>query len=461
MNSAKHQLIHKHPINPKALRSETTLMPWLIWFLAVLFYAYEFTQRVSLNVYLPSLSHDLHSSAENLSIMGSAFYIAYAVMQIPGGFFIDLLGPKKLSILGVILLTIGAFFFGSIHHLSYGILARVLMGAGSAFAFICSMQFIIIWFPPDRFALLAGLTNLAGYIGASIGEVPLTQIVKNFGWRTASYGSAGIGIILIILMIFIIRDKPFTYRKNIARHKQQAKKKNIPQIFKGLKYIVKNRINWLNGIYTSFMMGATSALAAFWGIEFFTQMDGLSKGLAAGASTAIFIGVAAGSPLFGWWSDSIKKRQPLLILAALGSAIMTATLIFANHISIISIYSLCFCFGLFQSAHVLNFANAKDINPRKNSGSAMGFTNMMALLGGSILIPSIGALLTWLQHNTHQHTALSFSRNVFHEVFIIIPICQLLAMMIAIFFLKDRIIKQQKTNHQALSHKIHSDDIIE
>ncbi|MCH9643658.1 MAG: MFS transporter [Gammaproteobacteria bacterium] len=449
MSPAKHHLIHK-PSNPKALRSETTLMPWLIWFIAVLFYAYEFTQRVSLNVYLPTLSLDLNSSVAQLGVMGSAFYIAYAVMQIPGGFFIDILGPKKLSIVGVILLTIGTFCFGFIHQLDFGILARILMGLGSAFAFICAMQFIIIWFPPGRFALLAGLTNLAGYIGASIGEVPLTQAVHHFGWRTTSYGSAGIGIIIIILMAIIIRDKPFVYRKNVKRHKQQAKKKNIPQIFKGLKTVLSNGINWLNGIYAAFMMGATSAFAAFWGVTFFTQMDGLSRTLAAGASTAIFIGVAAGSPIFGWWSDVIKKRQPLLILAALGSALMTIALIFANHITIWTIYTLCFFFGVFQSAHVLNFANAKDINPRKNSGSAMGFTNMAALLGGSSLIPTIGFLLEWAQHGSTQHGTLLFSRHSFHEVFIIIPICQLVSMLIAIVFLKDSTIRaHHKPHHHA------------
>lgn len=447
MNPPKHHLIHKHPINPKSLRSETTLMPWLIWFLAVLFYAYEFTQRVSLNVYLPSLSHDLNSSAAELGVMGSAFYIAYAVMQIPGGFFIDILGPKKLAILGVVLLTIGTFSFGFIHQLEYGILARVLMGFGAAFAFICSMQFIIIWFPSDRFALLAGLTNLAGYIGASVGEVPLTQVVHHFGWRAASYGSSGIGVILIILMVFIIRDKPYIYRKNVKRHKQQAKTKNIPQIFKGLKHVLANKTNWLNGCYAAFMMGATSAFAAFWGVAFFTQMDGLSIELAAGASTAIFIGVAAGSPIFGWWSDSIKKRQPLLVLAALGSAVMTLSLIFANNIPLFTIYTICFLFGIFQSAHVLNFANAKDINPRKNSGSAMGFTNMAALLGGSCLIPFIGFLLDWVEKGTTTHGVIIFSHRTFHEVFIIIPILQIVAMFIAIFFLKDSVIeKHTKAN---------------
>lgn len=452
MSPHKHNLIHKHPINPKALRSETTLMPWLIWFLAVLFYAYEFTQRVSLNVYLPTLSQDLNSSAASLGVMGSAFYIAYAFMQIPGGFFIDLLGPKKLAILGVTLLTIGAFCFGFIHELNYGIFARAIMGLGAAFAFICSMQFIIIWFPSDRFALLAGLTNLAGYIGASVGEVPLTNLVKNYGWRNTSFGSAVIGVILIILMALIIRDKPFVYRKNIQRHKQQAKKKNIPHIFQGLKSVISNKVNWFNGIYASLMMGATSALAAFWGIEFFTQMDGLSKILAAGASTAIFFGVAAGSPLFGWWSDSIKKRQPLLILAALGASASTTSLIFANHLAIQWIYVLCFLFGIFQSAHVLNFANAKDINPRKNSGSAMGFTNMMAIIGGSTLIPIIGLLLKWLGASSHLGAALLFSPTIFHEVFSILPICQLVAVFIAIFFLKDKVIREQSLQHKHQHH---------
>lgn len=423
--------------NPKALRSEKTLMPWLIWFLAVLFYAYEFTQRVSVSIYLPYLTHDLNASSGALGVLGSSFYLAYASMQIPGGILIDTIGPKRLAILGISLVALGSFFFADIHTVGFGIVARTLIGLGSAFAFVCSMQFIIIWFPPARFAFLAGLTNLAGYAGAMIGEVPLNIAVDHFGWRRSAFSLAVIGFLLMILMAFIIRDKPYLYRKNISRHKKHAKNAHMPHIFHGLKSVLKNGTNWLNGLYTGLMMGPTSAFAAFWGVNFLTQVDHISRGAAGLALSAIFMGVAVGSPIFGGWSDAIKQRRSLLIFAASGAMCMTLALIFLNKVPIFYIYLFSFLFGFFQSAHVLNFANAKDINNRKNSGSALGFTNMIAILGGASLIPTIGFFLNWIHHGPKQIGVLLYSQGEYQFVFTVIPLCQFAALLIAIFFLKD------------------------
>ena len=416
-------------------------MPWLIWSLAVLFYAYEFTQRVSVSIYLPYLTHDLHVSTSALGVLGSSFYLAYASMQIPGGILIDAIGPKKLALIGIFLVALGSFFFADIHTIGFGIFARVLIGLGSSFAFVCSMQFIIIWFPPARFALLAGLTNFAGYVGAMLGEVPLDVAVDHFGWRYSAFGMAVIGFLLMILMAFIIRDKPYHYRKNISRHKKHSKHAHIPHIFHGLKSVLKNGTNWLNGLYTGLMMGPTSAFAAFWGVNFLTQVDHISRGAAGLALSAIFMGVAVGSPIFGGWSDAIRQRCSLLVFAAFGSICMTLALIFLNKVPIFYIYLFSFLFGFFQSAHVLNFANAKDINNRKNSGSALGFTNMIAILGGAALIPTIGLFLSWVHHGPTQTGVLLFSQGEYQFVFTLIPLCQLVALLIAIFFLKDSDIK--------------------
>jgi MFS family permease len=414
--------------NPKALRSETTLMPWFIWLLAVLFYAYEFTQRVSLNIYWPYLSKDLVASTAAIGIMNSFFYWAYALMQIPAGMLIDKLGTRRLATLGILLVSLGSLYFSSVHTIADAAVARLVIGIGASVAFICAMKLIIVWFPPYRFALVAGLTNLAGYLGASMGQVPLNIAVNHFGWREAAWGSTIIGFALTVLIFLYLRDKPY------KPHRHRGIEP--PSIFKGLRKILSKPMNWHNGLYTMLMMGPTSAFAALWGKSFLTGADHISGGMAAGAVTAIFIGVAVGSPIFGWLTEYIGKRQRLLVFAAFGAMLSTSVLVFFNDLPLTMIYVVCFAFGFFQSAHVLNFAIAKGINAKKNSGAAMGFTNMAAVLGGAWLQPLIGFLLE------HQSSSMVNGTEVltvsgYHIALLCIPICQFVALLLAMFCLND------------------------
>jgi len=421
--------------NPKALRSETTLMPWLFWALAVLFYAYEFLQRVSISVFTPNLIQDLHTNATSIGIMSGFYYYAYASMQIPAGVLIDWFGPKKLATVGCALVTLGAFLFSMMHSIAVGSLARFIIGFGSAFAFVSAMQLVIIWFPPYRFALLAGLTNLAGYLGATLGEVPLTNATHAFGWRYTILGSAIIGVILTILIGIIVKDKPIWRFKKKSKNKPHKKK--APAIFSGLKHIFSSWRNWLNGLYAGLMVGPTSAFAALWGVGFFIKSDHLQPRIAASILSLLFIGVAAGSPVIGWLSDHFRKRQIILVIAAFGSLITSLLIIYINNLSLIALYPIAFLFGFFQSAHVLNFAIAKDLSSKKNSGTAMGFTNMMVMIGGAILQPFIGVLLDWARHGATLHGNPLYTTVDYHFALVVIPACQFIAVIIAIFGLKD------------------------
>ena len=89
--------------------------------------------------------------------------------------------------------------------------------------------------------------------------------------------------------------------------------------------------------------------AGLWGVGFLHTADHLSEKMAAGALSAIFIGVALGSPIFGWWSQKINRRQPFLIAAALGAFLVTLPVFFISDLNVIIIYLLCFLFGFFQS----------------------------------------------------------------------------------------------------------------
>ena len=67
-----------------------------IWLLAASFYLYEFFLRTFIGTIVPELTQSLHLNAEQLSIIGSAYYLTYGLMQIPVGMLIDRYGTRLL-----------------------------------------------------------------------------------------------------------------------------------------------------------------------------------------------------------------------------------------------------------------------------------------------------------------------------------------------------------------------------
>ena len=403
-------------------------LPWLIWLLAVFFYGYQFMQGL-MSVYIPSIAHDLNLGPAAIGMLGGSFSYAYAIMQLPVGAITDRFGAKYPALIGLGLLILGTFMMSCIHSLTLGIAARFLMGLGGSFAFVSTMQLIIVWFPREKFAGLAGLTNFIGYIGASLGGIPINHLYQQYGWRTTIVLTGFLGMVLFIGMFLFVKEPGSA---KISSPISAPKKSAI----KSLLVIMKIPVNWVNGLYCTLTVGPTTAFAGLFGVKFLTSSYSVSSTVAASAITAVFLGVAIGSPVTGWVSDYLGKRRLLLVASALFSSAITFTLMVSHHLPVFAIQSLCFAFGFMQSVHVLCFANAKDHNPY-HAASAIAFINMTLILGGAILQPLIGLL--------QAHIGTSFDKVSIHlhdvsaleYALLAIPCCQLLAALLAFFSAKD------------------------
>ena len=69
------------------------------------------------------------------------------------------------------------------HHLYWAQINRGLIGLGSAFGYICYLRLIINWFPKKQFALICGLVNMVGMLGAVFGENIMSHIIELLTWR--------------------------------------------------------------------------------------------------------------------------------------------------------------------------------------------------------------------------------------------------------------------------------------
>jgi MFS family permease len=410
-----------------------TVYAWTIWAIAALFYAYEFFSRVSPSVMVPQLMHVFNVQAASLSIISSSYYWIYVIMQIPAGLLVDRYDAGKIMAIAIALVALGSLLFASVDTVIMGCVARGLIGCGSAFAFVCSLKLITQWFPANRFAMLAGATQFLGYMGASLGGAPLANAVTYYGWRNSVLAAAIFGIILAFITWLVVRERNSKSVRTIQAFKITKKLTIWRILFK----VARKPQTWFNGLYACFMMGPTSVFAALWGVPYLMNVDHLTKDIAAGAVSMVFFGVAFGSPFFGWFSDKLGLRRPPLIMAAFGALVVTSAILYLNHLPIAMLYMLCFLFGFFQSAHVLNFAVAHEINRPAITGAAISFTNMLTVIGGAIFQPLVGFFLVLGWDGLKNQGIAQYSISNYQHSLLILPIVQTLAFFIAIFILKE------------------------
>ena len=245
---------------------------WWTWGLAVLFLFYEFFVRVYPSIMVKELMGSFKATAAQLGTLSAFFFYAYAPMQIPVGLLMDRYGARKLLTFAALFCGVGSFFFGMAESLAPAEFGRFLMGIGSSFAFVGMIYVCSHWFPPQKLALLVGIGNSIGMLGAVGAEGPLSFAVEAFGWRSSVNAFGFIGIALAVILYLFLRNQP--------KQKKSKAKVDFSGLLRNLKVVASNPKTWINAVIALLFYMTTAAFASLWGIPFLVESYHISKGVA-------------------------------------------------------------------------------------------------------------------------------------------------------------------------------------
>lgn len=418
-------------IEPHHMTKQHTTKAIIIILLATLFYVFEFVLQTSPAVMTDDLMRSFSLNAIGVSTLAAFFYYGYAPMQIPGGLLYDRFGPRFVITTAVAICTFGALLFCKAD--SYGVAAfgRLCMGVGGAFSFVGVLIIASRWFPAKYFALIAGILQLLGAVGAIAGQVPLAIVVEKIGWRPTIFWVFLFGIILVILVPLIVRNYP----KGVEIPTTEKKKFGKGEL-QNLKAIFKKSQTFIIAIYSFCSWMPMTVFAALWGIDFLSERFHLSTTVGAELMAMVWAGVAIGSPLFGWFSERIMSRCiPLYLAGVLGFA-ASIFIIYVKLPLWLALVALFF-FGVGTSGQALSFAVVRDNNTHATVGTAMGFNNFAVVVGGAICQPLVGFLLHLGWHGEMVHGVHYYGVDDFQKAFFVIPVSFFLCAIFARFLVKE------------------------
>lgn len=362
---------------------QATLLGWAIWGLGAAFYMFAYFQRVSLSVMTDALMREFGVTAASLGNLSAFYFYPYALLQIPLGLLLDRVGPAKLMIGAAIVSAIGAAVFATTPSLEIAALGRFLVGVGSSASWIGALTLALLWLPPQRFAMVSGLTLLAGLSGAALGQAPLGAAIELVGWREAVLWSAGFIALVALAMVLLLRRAP-------AAAPQTAPRVGILQAWRLVRRV---RNLWMVSLYTACMVTPFAAFAGLWGVPYVMEAYGLSRAAAGATMSLMLIGWGLGGPVAGWISDSLKRRKAVMLSGPILLAGFWILVLGVPDLSLTSLRILLFLGGLFSGVSIINFAVIRESVEPAVSGFAMGILNMAGMGTSALALPFIGFLL--------------------------------------------------------------------
>ncbi|OYV47032.1 MAG: hypothetical protein B7X06_03265 [Verrucomicrobia bacterium 21-51-4] len=355
-------------------------------------------------------------------------------MQILVGLMLDRFGGKWLMVWASLIVGAGCFIPSLTDSFGMLIAARMMMGLGSAFAFIGTVYLAAVWFPKSRLAFFSGMTTGLGMMGAMIGQAPLAWLVGVTGWQHSFLIAGFFGIAVAVALYLVIPAHPAW---EIARRESYLRENQSHHFLSALKAVFLNPQTWMIGFIACALYMPLAVFGDLWGVEYIQAITHESPTAAAGAVSMLYVGWLIGGPTWGLVSDRIRQRRKPMMLACLATAISIGVLLSFSYLPIEVMYGLLLLIGICSSVQVVAFVANVEISPGYSRGSALAITNMIVMFLGGLFQWIVGVILTNLGDDNMANDAnLEILANNFRIAMLVLPAIAILGSLTS-YFMKE------------------------
>lgn len=391
-----------------------------IWLIGVSFVLFQFFLQLSSGVIIGSIMNEMKLTAFEAGLISSAFYYVYTTMQIPVGLLFDKKNTRSLLAINALICSLGCIYFAQSHSLVQLFIGRLLIGAGSSFAFVGLSHLLRQHFPLRHFAFLIGLSETLGFLVTMFGLISLGSLLNEISWRTFLNAAALAGLIISVFCWLYIPKNPPASRTASRQGKQ-------------VMAILTNSKAWINGLFAGLSFTVITVFGAMWAVPFIQAKLNCNLQIASWVDAMVFFGAALSCPLFGVLANHCKRRRPLLLASCLSTALLMLAVLYLPIHRADLLGLMMFAIGLCCGAYMLAYTIANELSPPDSLSTCAGFTNTLGMLSAPLIQPLIGVLLD-LFNGSNQ----IYSLQSFQQALSLIPIALLIAAGL-VFFLPEKV----------------------
>ncbi|WP_446936001.1 MFS transporter [Lysinibacillus fusiformis] len=355
--------------------------------LALLFLGWSLgnLDRYIMNYAVVSITGDLQLDASSTGIILSAFFLGYAIMQIPGGWLADKFGAKRILLMAVIMWSIFTGLTAIAWSLTAMIVIRFLFGIGEGGFQPSSSKIIATIFPKEERGRAMSIMLTSGGIVSLIVPLLSAYLLGTIGWRMMFIIIGAIGAIIAYL-----------YWKYIQLPKAEtvdAAETGSPAVKVSFKELLKTPLMW-NLIIAYFCIYAVNWGLVSWIPTYLQKNRGLDLMSIGWAQTIPAITTIIGVYGSGYIIDKLPRGMEK-VLGSISCAVIglllylmftakTVTL-FIGYQTVVSIF-IAFVITLLPVIVLKKL-------PSSITGSAMGIANTGGQLAGFVTPMAIGFMV--------------------------------------------------------------------
>jgi ACS family glucarate transporter-like MFS transporter len=339
-----------------------------------------------------------------LGLTMSAFFLAYTLMQIPGGLMAERYGIRITGALAMIMWSVFTLLTPMAGGLYSFMLIRFLFGVGEAPLFPNNGSFLAKWFSAKEKAIASSIMVSGAFIGPALGP-PLTVLILGYlSWHWVFFLYGFVGIVMAALWFAFSRNYPNQHSKVntaelmlITGKEETEAKKDIKHETAPWSRFLRSSQFWCLG-FQYFVANYIMYLFLSWIPMYLLEARNMSMNAMGFAAAAPWLVMCVALVTSGKISDSMvlngkSKFKARTVIAIMGLIICGAGLYLAANATSVAenIIFLSISLGFLGLTYTAAWASCQDLGQRFG-GSVVAWMNTWANIGG-FCAPIITAFL--------------------------------------------------------------------
>ena len=136
-----------------------------------------------ITVALPSVGRGLGVTVGTTASVLSAYFVAYAVVLLPGGALVDRFGARRVALIGLAVFAVGAGAGAFVNSFGLLVFTRVVQGVGAGLVSPAALAAAVSGFPAERRGSALGIWGASAGVANLVGPLLGGLLTVGFGWR--------------------------------------------------------------------------------------------------------------------------------------------------------------------------------------------------------------------------------------------------------------------------------------
>ena len=245
----------------------------------------------------PELVRDLSLNPSSLGLLTSAYFLAFAAMQVPVGILLDRYGPRRVEPVLLAVAAAGAALFSLAESLAGLAVARAMIGAGVSACLMAPLKAISAWYPRERQASYSGWMMVAGGVGALAATVPLEMALRITHWRVVFLALGAVTFVVALAIVWRVPDidKP-------------AQSGGLRAQLAGVRTVFAHPRFWWLAPVGGFGMGSFMAIQGLWAVPWLMEVEGTTRAAAADHLLLMNLVIMVGYTALGFFGTRLARR---------------------------------------------------------------------------------------------------------------------------------------------------------